>query len=211
VPLNLIDCDPLVFRCVTIRSSSHRPLAFPSPSPNPSLAILFFQRMAPFSRFTASKYKNQLLEPAKNDQKFTEIPAVTPATAVNGRSIVCNDQVLAISLGIFFSCSQDKATDDVGTAVGLVDWRLTTRKLAGKMEKVAVEGNVQDIQFSGTERKLLGIVTSSGVHPQFQQLIDLGSDPKTRRRRKGGDRESSQIHDDGVSFPCTRNHVHDHR
>jgi len=56
--------------------------------------------MAPFNRFAPSKYKNQLLELAKPDQKFSELPPVISSTAVNGRSIVCGDEVLGISLGM---------------------------------------------------------------------------------------------------------------
>jgi hypothetical protein len=58
--------------------------------------------MPPFSRFAPSKYKNQLLEPAKADGKFAELPPVTPSAAVNGRSIVCGDELLAVSLGCPF-------------------------------------------------------------------------------------------------------------
>jgi len=51
----------------------------------------------------------------------------------------------------------------VGNSVGLVEWR-RPRKLGGKVDgKVSVDGTVQDIQFSPTERGVLGIVTSSGV------------------------------------------------
>jgi hypothetical protein len=55
--------------------------------------------MPPFNRFTSSKYRNQLLEPHKLDKTFTELPAITPAVAPNGRTIDCGDEYLAVSLG----------------------------------------------------------------------------------------------------------------
>jgi hypothetical protein len=62
--------------------------------------------MAPFNRFAPSKYKNQLLEPAKNDKSFSELPSIVPATNPNGRSIACGYKNIAFSLGtnVSFLC-----------------------------------------------------------------------------------------------------------
>ena len=56
--------------------------------------------MPSFNRFAASKYRNQLLEPAKLDGTFQELPALSPVASPNARSIACGDKYLAISLGL---------------------------------------------------------------------------------------------------------------
>jgi hypothetical protein len=58
--------------------------------------------MPPFSRFAASKYKNQLLEPSKADKTFSELPSIVPCTSPNGRTIDCGQDRLAVSLGTSF-------------------------------------------------------------------------------------------------------------
>lgn len=65
----------------------------------------------------------------------------------------------------------------IGSSVGLVEWR-RPRKLGGKVDgKVSVDGTVQDIQFSATERGVLGIISSSGVLGIFALLmLDDGSE-----------------------------------
>jgi hypothetical protein len=55
--------------------------------------------MPPFNRFAPSKYKNQLLEPSKAPNTFSELPAIVPSTSPSGRSLSCNDQHIAFSLG----------------------------------------------------------------------------------------------------------------
>jgi len=55
----------------------------------------------PPNRFAPSKYKNQLLEPSKSDKRFSELPSIVPP-GLNGRTISCNDELLAVSLGTNF-------------------------------------------------------------------------------------------------------------
>jgi hypothetical protein len=51
------------------------------------------------SRFAPSKYKNQLLDPAKLEHTFTELPAITPVVGANAHSLAAGSQHIALSLG----------------------------------------------------------------------------------------------------------------
>ena len=103
--------------------------------------------MPPFNRFAPSKYKNQLLEPAKPQEHFTELPALSPSSSPNSRSLSCGSSHLAVSLG---------------NSVGLIDWS-QPRKYGGRIDKVDVGGSVMDLAWSETEEGLLGVVTTGEV------------------------------------------------
>lgn len=107
--------------------------------------------MPPFNRFAPSKYKNQLLEPSKPGQTFTELPSVVPATSPNGRTISCGPTHLAISLGQALPYDTDS-----GTSVGLIEWR-DPRKLGGKVQRVDIGFGIGDMVWSETEKGVLGI------------------------------------------------------
>ena len=113
--------------------------------------------MPPFNRFASSKYKNQLLEPAKLDKTFSELPSTVPCTSPNGRTIDCGVDHLALSLG-----TSPWNLLIIGTSVGLIDWR-DPKKLGGKIERVDVGGRIGDLCWSTVESCVLGVVTSSGV------------------------------------------------
>jgi hypothetical protein len=104
--------------------------------------------MPPFNRFAPSKYKNQLLEPSKPQDQFTELPSLSPSPSANSRSLACGSSHLAVSLG---------------NSVGLIDWN-EPRKYGGRIERVDVGGSVVDLAWSALEDGLLGVVTTAEVH-----------------------------------------------
>ena len=104
--------------------------------------------MPPFNRFAPSKYKNQLLEPSKLQDQFTELPSISPSPFANSRGLACGSSHLAVSLG---------------NSVGLIDWN-EPRKYGGRIDKVDVGGSIVDLVWSAPEDQLLGVVTTAEVH-----------------------------------------------
>src|SRR5271170_5457058 len=107
--------------------------------------------MPPFNRFAPSKYKNQLLEPSKPQDQFTELPSISPSPFANSRGVACGSSHLAVSLG---------------NSVGLIDWN-EPRKYGGRIDKVDVGGSAVDLAWSALEEGMLGVVTTGEVRSLF--------------------------------------------